>query len=164
MPKPSPAATTPAPTISGPSAVSTPEREQVVDALAALSLPLMWSLRQRAMQVYEPFGVRPTRVLLMELVSRGIDQPKVVAEMLEAVPPAVTAMVNELMEKGWLARDSDNDDRRRVRLRLTAAGNAALHDLRTAWLGASRADLERFDIGDLRAVLRVFGELLEERT
>jgi DNA-binding MarR family transcriptional regulator len=135
------------------------DREGVVTALASLSLPLMWTLRQRAMQVYEPFGVRPTRVLLMELVARGIDQPKLIAEVLDAVPPAVTAMVNELMEKGWLARESDASDRRRVRLRLTAAGEAALERLRAAWQAASRADLERIELDDLRVVLRVFERL-----
>lgn len=163
MAAPPTAPTTPTEAISGSSDEPSLEREQVVTALASLTLPLMWTLRQRAMQVYEPFGVRPTRVLLMELVKRGIDQPKVIAEMLEAVPPAVTAMVNELIAKGWLARESDSDDRRRVRLCLTAAGDSALHDLRLAWHAASRADLERFDLGDLRAVLHVFGELLEMR-
>lgn len=164
MADPPTAPTTPAHALSGLRDEPSLEREQVVTALASLSLPLMWTLRQRAMQVYEPFGVRPTRVLLMELVTRGVDQPKVIAEMLEAVPPAVTAMVNELTAKGWLARESDSDDRRRVRLRLTSAGDTALHDMRLAWHAASRADLERFDLGDLRAVLRVFGELLETRS
>lgn len=159
-----PAPTTSTDTTSSSSDEPSREREQVVTALASLTLPLMWTLRQRAMQVYEPYGVRPTRVLLMELVKRGVDQPKVIAEMLEAVPPAVTAMVNELIAKGWLSRESDRDDRRRVRLCLTAAGDSALHDLRLAWHAASRSDLERFDLGDLRALLRVFGELLEMRS
>ncbi len=150
--------------VSSTAATVASERETVVCSLAALSLPLMWTLRQRAMQVYEPFGVRPTRVLLMELVARGFDQPKVVAEMLEAVPPAVTAMVNELMDKGWLARESDPHDRRRARLRLTPSGNDALQAMRRAWHDASRADLERFDLEQLRTVLQVFGELLEGRS
>lgn len=139
------------------------ERDQLVARLSSLSLPLMWALRQRAMGVYEPFGVRPTRVLLMELVDRGIDQPKAIAEMLEAVPPAVTAMVNELMERGWLARESDPDDRRRARLRLTQDGGEALREMRAAWHAASRAQLDRFELDHLRSVLHVFGELLEAR-
>ena len=135
--------------------------DDVVTALAALTLPLMWSLRQRARQVFEPLGLRPTRVLLMELVDRGVDRPSQIAEVLEAVPPAVTAIVNELMEKGLLSRQPDPVDRRRVHLRLTPAGQRVLQDLRDAWTEASRHDLARLDQDDLRAMLRVFTTLLE---
>jgi MarR family transcriptional regulator, organic hydroperoxide resistance regulator len=145
------------------SAAEDDERLAIVARLSALSLPLMWSLRQRAMQVYEPLGVRPTRVLLMELVDRGIDRPKQIAEVLEAVPPAVTAMVNELMEKGWLAREQDAGDRRRVHLHLTPSGHEALADLRRAWRDAERADLERIATDQLRTVLHVFESLLGGR-
>ena len=136
------------------------ERDAIIAHLSALSLPLMWSLRQRAMQVYEPLGVRPTRVLLMELVDRGIDRPSRIAEVLEAVPPAVTAMVNELMEKGWLARERDATDRRRVHLRLTSEGQVALTEFRRAWDQAGRADLERIETARLRTVLEVFQAFL----
>ena len=136
------------------------ERDAIIAQLSALSLPLMWSLRQRAMQVYEPLGVRPTRVLLMELVDRGIDRPSHIAEVLEAVPPAVTAIVNELMVKGWLARERDADDRRRVHLRLTNDGRVALASFRRAWDQAGRADLERIETARLRTVLEVFQAFL----
>lgn len=149
-----PPSATPAP------ALADPERDAIIARLSALSLPLMWSLRQRAMQVYEPLGVRPTRVLLMELVDRGIDRPSRIAEVLEAVPPAVTAMVNELMEKGWLARERDANDRRRVHLRLTASGHAALLGFRSAWDEAGRADVEGIDTAHLSTVLHVFEALL----
>jgi MarR family transcriptional regulator, organic hydroperoxide resistance regulator len=139
------------------------ERGAILARLSAVSLPLMWSLRQRAMQVYEPLGVRPTRVLLMELVDRGIDRPTQIAEVLEAVPPAVTAMVNELMQKGWLARERDESDRRRVHLLLTPSGRDALTELRRAWHDAERADLERVDTEALRTVLNVFETLLGAR-
>ncbi len=145
-------------------AEATSERVQVVSSLASLSLPLMWSLRQRAMQVYEPFSVRPTRVLMMEMVDRGVTSPKTLAELLEAVPPAVTAMANELIDKGWLLRETDPEDGRRVRLRLTPSGQEALRSLRRAWLDASREELERFDLSELRTVLSVFNRLLGNTT
>lgn len=152
------------PTTSHSAGADEPERQAILARLSALSLPLMWSLRQRAMQVYEPLGVRPTRVLLMELVDRGIDRPKQIAEVLEAVPPAVTAMVNELMQKGWLARERDPSDRRQVHLHLTSSGHAALTDLRRAWHEAERADLERIDTDQLRTVLHVFQALIGGRS
>ena len=146
-----------------PSLTADDERERVVTSLAALSLPLMWSLRQRAMQVLSPLGLRPTRVLLLELVKRGYDRPTVIAEMLEAVPPAVTAMVNELSDKGLLRRERDAADRRRAHLRLTPAGEALLCATREAWFEASRTDLEGFELDELKTVLSVFERLLEGR-
>ena len=139
------------------------ERERVVTSLAALSLPFMWSLRQRAMQVLSPLGLRPTRVLLLELVNRGFDRPTVIADTLEAVPPAVTAMINELTEKGLLRRERDATDRRRAHLRLTPEGEALLCATREAWFEASRHDLERFELDDLKTVLSVFERLLDGR-
>lgn len=146
-----------------PTDASETERDRIVTALSGLSLSLMWALRQRAMQTYEPLGIRPTRVLLMELIDRGIDRPKQLAEVLEATPPAITAMVNELVDRTWVQRDVDRDDRRRARLRLTPAGHAALARFRTVWHETSRADLDRVDLADLEAVLRVFERLLERR-
>jgi DNA-binding MarR family transcriptional regulator len=130
--------------------------------LSALTLPLMWSLRQEAMRVFEPLGLRPTRVLLLELVARGIDRPGNLADVLDTVPPAVTAMLNELTRLGSLARDADPDDRRRARLRLTPAGDALLELARERWREASATRLARVDRDDLAALLRAFRTFIAE--
>ena len=137
-------------------------RAAAIAELSTLTLPLMWSLRQEAMRVFEPLGLRPTRVLLLELVARGIDSPGTLAEVLDAVPPAITAMLNELVGKGVLARETDHEDRRRTRLLLTPDGDAFLAIARERWSDASRARLARLGNDDLDAVLRAFRTLLSE--
>lgn len=140
------------------------ERAAAVAELSTLTLPLMWSLRQEAMRVFEPLGLRPTRVLLLELVARGIDRPGTLADVLDTVPPAVTAMLNELEGKGLLARETDPDDRRRTRLSLTPAGDDFLAVARERWTSASQARLSRLPNDDLAAVLRAFRSLVAEET
>jgi DNA-binding MarR family transcriptional regulator len=152
----------PAPTIREPSEEADGARTAAIAELSTLTLPLMWSLRQEAMRVFEPLGLRPTRVLLLELVARGIDRPGTLSDVLDAVPPAITAMLNELVGKGMLARETDADDRRRTRLTLTAAGEAFLDVAREHWNAASRARLARLGDDDLAAVLRAFRTLVTE--
>ena len=152
----------PAPLQSDASLEAERSRAIAIAELSTLTLPLMWSLRQEAMRVFEPLGLRPTRVLLLELVARGIDGPGTLAEVLDTVPPAVTAMLNELVGKDLLARETDHEDRRRTRLTLTPDGDAFLSIARERWNDASRARLGRLGDDDLAAVLRAFRTLLSE--
>ncbi len=46
-----------------------------------------------------------------------------VAEFLFITPPAATFLIDGLVKEGLLARIIDSEDRRTVRLRITAAGN-----------------------------------------
>jgi DNA-binding MarR family transcriptional regulator len=137
-----------------------PSRAAAIAELTMLTLPLMWSLRQEAMRVFEPLGLRPTRVLLLELVARGVDRPGTLAEMLDTVPPAVTAMINELEAKEMLAREVDQDDRRRTRLHLAPGGERFLKEARAHWGSASVARLSRLSSDDLNALLHAFRTLL----
>jgi DNA-binding MarR family transcriptional regulator len=47
-----------------------------------------------------------------------------VAQFLSVTPPAATLLIDGLVKEGLLARSIDTRDRRTVRLRITAAGNA----------------------------------------
>jgi MarR family transcriptional regulator, organic hydroperoxide resistance regulator len=156
------AAVDPVPVPREPSRDADLDRTAVISELSILTLPLMWSLRQEAMRVFEPLGLRPTRVLLLELVARGIDRPGTLADVLDAVPPAITAMLNELGGKGLLARETDPDDRRRTRLTLTPDGAAFLATARERWNEASRERIARLADDDLNAVLRAFRTLVRE--
>jgi DNA-binding MarR family transcriptional regulator len=137
-------------------------RAAAIAELSTLTLPLMWSLRQQAMRVFEPLGLRPTRVLLLELVARGIDRPGTLAEVLDTVPPAVTAMLNELVGKDMLVRESDPDDGRRTRLSVTQGGDAFLAVARARWNAASHERIAELPDEDLTVVLRAFRSLLSE--
>jgi len=49
-----------------------------------------------------------------------------VAALLGVTPPTVTSVVDGLVARGLVARGSDPDDRRRVRLSITGAGTTAV--------------------------------------
>ena len=58
----------------------------------------------------------------------GITQ-QALASALGALPSRLVALVDELEAKGWVERQSDDEDRRRYSLRLTERGVAALQSI-----------------------------------
>jgi DNA-binding MarR family transcriptional regulator len=83
----------------------------------------------------------------------GPDAPTIgeVAEMLQLRIHSAGELVGRTVEHGLLEREVDPDDRRRVRLRLTAAGQAVLDELSVL----HRAELRRFrrEMNELLAAL-----------
>mgnify|MGYP002779969176 CR=1 FL=1 len=134
--------------------------ERPSDELSDLTLPFMWRLRQDAVRAFEPLGLRPFQALLLELIGGGMGQPKALAELLDAVPPTISAMLRELEGCGLLRRDTDPADRRRVRLSLTPAGEAVRLELQRAWREASRERFERLSDEELRSLLRLYHKLV----
>lgn len=134
----------------------------LLEELHELSLPLMWSLRRSAVRAFEPLGLSPVRALLIELVAGGIAHPKELAEVMDTVPPAISAMVADLEQKGLIERAVDPDDRRRVLLSLTAAGAKLRAELRARWLVAESERLAALDEHDLRELVRIQRKLVPQ--
>ena len=70
------------------------------------------------------------RVLAM--VDQGGERASHLAERLAVAKPTVTAVVDGLVERGYLSRSADADDRRATRIALTPAGRRALRDAEDA--------------------------------
>ena len=70
------------------------------------------------------------RVLAM--VDEGGERASHLAERLAVAKPTVTAVVDGLVERGYLSRSADADDRRATRITLTPAGRRALWDAEAA--------------------------------
>ena len=94
----------------------------LIEELSEHTLQLMWTLRQEAMRAFEPLGMRPMKALLLELVGRGLVYPKELSDMLDTLPPAISAIVADLEERGLLRRGLDPNDKRKIRLELTPDG------------------------------------------
>ena len=64
-------------------------------------------------EAFKPFGLSPAHAYVLRLV---LDQPgismKQIAEELELAPSTVTRFVDSLINKGFLIRSSDNEDKR----------------------------------------------------
>ena len=73
--------------------------------------------------------------------------------------PAVSRSVDSLVRAGLVSREADPDHRRRLALRLTAAGRERLASAPAAG-GALKSKLERLAASELRAVERAI-EILE---
>jgi DNA-binding MarR family transcriptional regulator len=63
---------------------------------------------------------------VLALVAAGDERATLLAGRLAITKPSVSAVVEGLAERGYLAREPVDGDRRAVRLRITAAGTDAL--------------------------------------
>lgn len=133
----------------------------LIEELSDLTLPLMWTMRQDAVRAFESLGIRPVKALLLELVGRGFQHPKELSDMLDTVPPTISAMLSELEERGFIARHIDESDRRRVRLSLTAEGQTLRHKMREQWLQAGQQRLAKLSSDELEKLVHIYKKLLE---
>jgi DNA-binding MarR family transcriptional regulator len=63
---------------------------------------------------------------VLSLVAAGDERSSLVAERLAVATPTVTAVVDGLDERGFVAREAIEGNRRSIRLRLTDEGREAL--------------------------------------
>ena len=133
---------------------------ELISELSDLTLPLMWSLRQDAIRAFEGLGIRPIKALLIELIARGMQHPKDLSEVLDTVPPSISAMVAELEDKGFIVRQIDPEDRRRVQLALTPEGESLRVKMREAWLETGKERLRDLEASELATLLTLYRKIL----
>lgn len=95
------------------------------------------------------------RVLL--LVEQGDERSSEIARQLAVGRPTITYAVDALVEKGLLERETAEDDRRVIRLRLTRQGRDALRRADRAISARLRPVFDRLD--DSAAALRALDEV-----
>ena len=113
-------------------------------------------------------GVRLDRAgatLLFKLSAKG-DSLRVtdLAEILGVDTPTVTRKVQQLERDGMVVRQTDPDDRRASRIRLTPAGRRTIERVRRArrtWLEQLLQDWDDDDLSALADLLSRFAEDLE---
>ena len=137
------------------------ETHDLVTRLGEMTLPLMWTLRQEAVRAFEPYGLRPLKALLLEFVDRGMHHPKELAEVLDSVPPAISAMIAELETQGLLKRSADPEDRRRVILEITEQGHALRQELGKAWHQVILRRVSKLDRDEIQSLIRIYEKLLQ---
>ena len=131
--------------------VATPE-PAVESAELAARLRLTVTRLARLMRQQTDTGLSPT--LLASLATVESCGPLTLGELAtreQVAPPTITKAVSGLEEQGLVVRRVDPDDRRVVRVEVTAEGRRLLESARTrknAWLarrlrGLDPADLER---------------------
>src|SRR3954467_2751270 len=69
---------------------------------------------------------------VLALVDEGGERASQLADRLAVAKPTVTAVVDGLVDRGYLKRTADCDDRRATKITLTATGRKALYETATA--------------------------------
>ena len=138
------------------------ERAALVQALARNALSAMRALSHEARRAFEGLDLRPSHVVVLELIERGCDRPGLLAEQLDTVQSAVSAILSELQQRDLIERSTDPVDRRRARLRLTPQGRSALQDAGRRWHDRTRDRLATLPIEELRSLDRAVHTLVRE--
>lgn len=154
---PTPSTLAPRVTDADPSAGA--DRTALLDELADLTLPLMWTLRQAASRALEPLGLRPGKGLLLGMIASGIASPSTLAELLETTPPTLSSLLSDLEERGLVARRIDPSDRRRVLVEVTDEGRAMTERIREAWQVEAGERTATITDSDLRHLVRIYRTL-----
>ena len=104
-------------------------------------------------------GLSLPQFRLLALVDEGGERASQLAERLAVAKPTITAAVDGLVERGYLKRTADCDDRRATKITLTSAGRRALYDAETA-MGARLQDVLAL-ADDPEAIARALHDLGE---
>jgi DNA-binding MarR family transcriptional regulator len=131
-----------------------------VDRLRLVLLRLARKIRTSSVD-----QITPSQLAVLATVSRNerltIGQ---IADSEHVKPPSVSKIVAALEATGFLARESDPDDRRCVFITVTDSGSEYLDEVRVAgrtWLASQLGVLDADDTDALAAVLPVLERLLE---
>src|SRR5438270_6383051 len=73
-------------------------------------------------------GLSLPQFRVLALVEEGGERASQLADRLAVAKPTIRAVVDGLVERGFLKRSADCDDRRATKITLTAAGRRALYD------------------------------------
>jgi len=94
---------------------------------------------------------------VLALVDEGGERASHLADMLAVAKPTITAVVDGLVERGYVRRTADCDDRRATKITLTAAGRKALSNAEHAMHARLHEVIARAD--DPAAVDRALEDL-----
>jgi DNA-binding MarR family transcriptional regulator len=134
----------------------------LADRLRPVLLRVGRELRREAREA----GVSPEQVSLLVAIKyhpgTGVRE---LAARERVSPPALSNRVDRLAQDGLVARTPSADDRRRVGLTLTEAGQRVLRRVRsrrTAWLVTRLGQLSAAELAAIEAAVEPLAQLLDE--
>lgn len=136
-------------------------RDSLIETLSELTLPVMWTMRQDAMRAFDPLGIRPIKALLLGLIAKGMQHPKQLADVMDTHPPAISSMVAELEDAGYIERQIDPKDRRRIQLKLSSKGEELMLELGKAWHSASLERADKLSNDELETMIGLFQKMMD---
>lgn len=137
-------------------------KHDLIAEIDTLIMPLMSLMQQDFLESIKPFSLNPGAAILLEHVAKGVKHPKELANLLDTVPPVISALVGELEDKGLIERQIDPEDKRRVKLTLSKQGKDLHEKIRERSLALGGERLSKLSDGELTSLIRIFRKLLEE--
>ncbi len=148
---------------------SNPPIEHAERALLLMSRLHRWAAT--SVQANHLSGELSLRQLTMlYAIHQGISSPKLLARRLLVTPAVITGLLDRLERQGYVRREADPDDRRRLRTVLTEAGLAVSQQVRQALTGDLAAQFESASPAELKELGRALDLVeralvaLEQRT
>jgi DNA-binding MarR family transcriptional regulator len=102
-------------------------------------------------------GLSMRQLGVLTAVRDGVSSPGLLARRLLVTPAVITGLVDRLERQGYVRREAQADDRRRLRLVLTKSGRAVCESLQQALVRELAAQL-----GSEPEQLRLLGVALEQ--
>lgn len=100
------------------------------------------------------------QLTMLYAIQRGISSPGLLARRLMVTPAVITGMLDRLERQGYVRREPEPDDRRRLRMVLTEAGLAVSEHVRKALTGELAAQFANASAAELKELGHAL-ELLE---
>lgn len=130
------------------------------------TIPPLWaSIRAHIRSTaVENFGISEEQFHILRHVRRGAGSVSELAAVKRISRPAISQAVDILVGKELLTRTQDTQDRRFVRLELTAGGNALLDAVfkeTRGWMKARLADLEVAELQNIQAAMDSLRKMID---
>jgi DNA-binding MarR family transcriptional regulator len=137
-------------------------RHQAIARIARVVGQLTWLGSKRSTQQLASYGLTaPQYFTLLSLSHRGEASPMhVLAEITHQDAATVTGIVDRLIRLDYVSRERGQDDRRKVYVTLTEAGNRVVEEVRQANYENWRRSFAALDQQDLDAMLRMLETIL----
>ena len=85
------------------------------------SVHLKWT--RHVQRLFRPFGINLKQFFtLLQLAKRDFLYPAEIAEMLFCDRPTATVIINNMEKYGWINREKDPENRKRIRVVITPKG------------------------------------------
>lgn len=135
-------------------------RGELQDRLSAALKALRMRVEPRHDALYRA-GLGPSGFLLMQyLGANGPRRISDVARVLSVTSASVTGITNNLVRDGYIERLNDDQDRRVVRLQVTALGRSKLQEARAASHRRVAELLVGYGDGDLEQLVALLEQLV----
>jgi len=117
-------------------------------------------LRHQSREALAPWGVSPSQLRALGVLLRhGAVRSGELAEHLRIAPRSATEVVDDLQERGLVARAPDPADRRAILLTLTDLGTATGAAIKAARQAAAERFFAGLSEGDRAELARILREL-----